>query len=127
MLFEYNRVAEKYKEAFVNYECSLKIELKWDNYLSIKRKMYDYRLPLQIGYRRFIDFMVQKDGEELKLISDDGEADYYSYGESVNVTWIHWLWGEKNFFCWLVSEKGDLAPSCFMKRQIYWQNVRGDY
>lgn len=98
MLFEYNRVAEKYKEAFAKYECSLKIELKWDNYLSIKRKRYDYRLPLQIGYRCFIDYMVQKDGEELKLISDDGEADYYSYGESVNITWIHWLWGVRKIF-----------------------------
>ncbi len=91
MLFEYNRIAEKYKEAFDKYQCALKIEMRWYNCMSIKYKSYNYRIPLTNGYICCIDFSVQKNGEDVKLESEDGEVDYYSLGDSTNISEITWL------------------------------------
>lgn len=91
MRFKYNELAEKYKDAFAEYHCSLKLEMRWYNCMSIKQKVYNQRIPFKNGYICFIDFSVQQNGEDFKLISNDGEADYYLLADSTNITDITWL------------------------------------
>lgn len=95
MLYAYNQVYDKYKEEFVKYQCLLNIEMKWYNCYSIKSKLVDYRIPLKIGYICHIDFVVQQNGEDIKLECEDGEVAYYELGNSINVTAIDWWLGKR--------------------------------
>lgn len=72
----------KYKEAIVSYAplfnkegCELKLELGWSNF--IRETWSANRIPLRNGYRCYIYCLVEKGGEEVRIKSDDGEADYY--------------------------------------------------
>lgn len=91
VLFKYKQIADRCKEKFIKYQCSIKLEMKWYNCMSIKQKVFDYRIPLKNGYVCFIDFSVQQNGKDIKLKSNDGEVDYYLLGDSSNITEITWL------------------------------------
>lgn len=91
MLFEYNCMVEKYKEAFAKYQCLIRFRMEWYNCLTIKQRPVDYRIPLKNGYVCFIGFSVQKNGEDIKLKSDDGEVDYYVLSDSLHITEINWM------------------------------------
>lgn len=120
MLSEYNHMAGKYKEAFAKYRCSLRLNMRWYNCLTIRQKVTDYRLPLKNGYICFIDFGVQKDGIDIKLKSDDGEVDYYMLSDSLHITEINWF-----IFCKKINLFSDLED--FEKELVYYLQMLERY
>lgn len=72
----------KYKDAIVSYSplfnkvgCELKLELGWCN--PIRKTWSANRIPFRNGYECYIYCLVEKGGEEVRIKSNDGEADYY--------------------------------------------------
>lgn len=90
MLYEYKCTADKYKEEFMKYQCMLRLKMEWYNCISIKQRVSDHRIPLESGYVCYINFSVQRNGKDVKLKSNDGEADYYILSDSLHITEINW-------------------------------------
>lgn len=95
MMLKFNEIAKKYEEVFSEYGCSLKMQMQWDNCLSIRQSVVNYRILLKNGYICSIYFYIEKDGKKLRLQSDDGEADWYELSNTSDITWITWILGWK--------------------------------
>lgn len=76
MLAKYKKVVDVYLPLFNENGCSLKVELGWLN--SIRKKWSKNRLPPKNGYECHVYCLVERDGKEIRINSDDGEADYYT-------------------------------------------------
>lgn len=82
MLEKYLKILDSYRTIFEQHNYSLKVGCRWTNFL--KKEYSAHRLPFKNGYRCYIYCEVQKDGKEVHIESNDGEADYYA----LSVSWI---------------------------------------
>ena len=80
MLEKYSKIISGYSSLFDQYDCSLDVELFWSD--SVSEKNSNFRLPFHIGYTCYVCCEVLRDGKEVKVKSNDGEADYYSLSAS---------------------------------------------
>lgn len=87
MLEKFSEIIKSYSTIFEQYNCSLKVGLYRDNFL---KKSCSYRcLPFENGYSCYIYCEVQKDGKEVHIKCDDGEADYYSLSTVWRISYIY--------------------------------------
>lgn len=75
MLKKCIRFMDNYTDVFKKYNCSLKIGLFWRNFL--KNKVSENRLPFKNGYECCVYCEIQRDGKIVRIISHDGDADWY--------------------------------------------------
>lgn len=75
MLNRYIDIIRPYFTVFNKMGYELKVELGWVNFL--QKTWSSKRLPLKNGYECYVYCLVEKDGEEVRIQSSDGEADYY--------------------------------------------------
>lgn len=87
MLEKYLNILDSYRTIFEQYNCSLEVGCGWTNFL--KKKYSTYRLPFENGYECYIYCEVQKDGKEVHIESNDGEADYYALSASWTISSIN--------------------------------------
>ena len=75
MLNKYANAIYPYLPLFNKIGYELKVELGWYN--SLQKTWSAKGLPLKNGYECRIYCLVEKDGKEVQIESNDGEADYY--------------------------------------------------
>lgn len=75
MFEKYKKAVEPFVPLFAEIGCSLRLEQQWVN--QIHHTWSTERLPLEKGYECWIHCIVERDGEEVHIISTDGEVDYY--------------------------------------------------
>ncbi len=75
ILNEYKKAAEIYLPAIEEIKCTLQISLGWSN---IAKNIWSASpiLP-QNRYECFVYCVIQKEGKEVRVPGEDGEADYY--------------------------------------------------
>ncbi len=76
MLCECERIYDRYKEAFAEYQCTIMFKLSW----TIKRKVFEHRPLLKWGYCCCVEFCVQKDGKKVWIIDPEGEYEILEDG-----------------------------------------------
>lgn len=86
MLEKYNKLIEKYYSSFNEFGCSLRVKIFWSDFFS--KKCSDERLKFHNGYECYVCCEVIKNDSVVKIISDDGEADYYDLETSFIITSI---------------------------------------
>ena len=75
-MFEvYTHIINDYTEAFNQYNCVLKVECGWSNFL--KKNNSSQRLSFVNGYSCYIYCNVERDGKVVRYEDKDGEVDYY--------------------------------------------------
>ena len=84
---EYKKVVDSYLPYFLKCGCTLKLEMEWRN--PILKTWAPVRLPMKNGYKCYIYCVVQKDGEDVQIKSNDGEADYYSLSMDCMISSIY--------------------------------------
>lgn len=75
MFKKYKEIVDLYVPLFYKSECTLKLELGWTN--SLRKTWSAEGLPLINGYECCVYCIIEKNGKEVHIKSDDGEADYY--------------------------------------------------
>ena len=75
MFRKYKDIVDLYVPLFNKSECTLKLELGWVN--SLRKTWSADGLPLTNGYECYVYCIIEKNGKEVHIKSDDGEADYY--------------------------------------------------
>jgi len=92
MLERYHELIQKYASLIKSYNCEISLGLYW---LNSNTKEYseskipinqDSRIKIQNGYVCYVFCSVIRDGEIVKIESDDGEVDYYLLSETWQVT-----------------------------------------
>lgn len=91
MFEKYNKLIEKYYSSFNEFGCSLRVKIFWSDFFS--QKCSDERLKFHNGYERYVCCEVIRNDSVVNIISDDGEADYYTLETSFIITSI-----EKHIF-----------------------------
>ena len=76
VLHKYIRAAEVYLPMIEKKGCTLKISLSWFNIS--KNTWSDSPIVEETSYQCFVCCEIQKAGKEVRVTSEDGEADYYS-------------------------------------------------
>lgn len=90
MLNKYIDIIRPYFMVFNKMGYELNVELGWVNFL--QKIWSSKRLPLKNGYECYVYCLVKKDGEEVRIKSDDGEADYYPLITSWMISSISRKW-----------------------------------
>lgn len=75
MLNKYIGIIRPYEIHFRKIGYELKVELGWAN--SRQKIWSSNRIPFMNGYKCYVYCLVEKDGEIVRVESNDGEADYY--------------------------------------------------
>ena len=84
MLEKYSEIISSYAPLFNQYDCSLEVKLSWCEHIGDgKRKGSDSRLPFRNGYNCYVCCDVKRDGKLVRVISNDGEVEYYD----LSVAW----------------------------------------
>jgi len=75
MLKKYSEVVDVYAAAFAQYNCILKVELGWSNFL--KKYNTENRLPIENGYECYVCCNIERNGRVICYEAPDGEEVYY--------------------------------------------------
>ncbi len=75
MFDEYKKIANLYCPVFSQYGCTLEMKLGWTN--TLHKTWSPNRLRLKNGYECYVYCVVLRNGKEVRIVSNDGEADYY--------------------------------------------------
>ena len=86
MFEKYNKLIEKYYSSFNEFGCSLKLKILWNDFSS--KKWSEELLKFHNGYECYICCEVNKNDSVVKIISNDGEADFYILETSFIITSI---------------------------------------
>lgn len=81
-LNEYKQVINSMIPQFSQYGCTLETSLFWKE--SFKSNAKSFRPDFKNGYECYVCCTVFRDGKEVRIISDDGEVDYYD----ASVCWM---------------------------------------
>jgi hypothetical protein len=93
-LIKYEQYLEKFGPVLQEYGCTIKTGLWWTNSLA-KSGSY-HREELKNGYECYVYFAIEKNGETVRIPSDDGEADYYLLSMSYMISAINRRWWKLN-------------------------------
>lgn len=117
MFAKYKKIVNSYLPLFLEKGCTLKLELEWAN--PIRKIWSANRLPLKNGYVCHVYCIVEKDGKEIKIKSDDGEADYYTLGTSWMISSIYRRFHKLNISLYPSVDDADIDLNVFLSQIKY--------
>lgn len=87
MLKKYQEVAKQYLPLIREYGCELHLELGWSN--TLRKEWSPDGLPMKNDYRCYAYCGIERNGEVVRIESNDGEADYYPLDCAWTISEIH--------------------------------------
>lgn len=76
MLGIYSEKIQAYAVPFETIGCTLKVGLMWKNFFDADNVAFQ-RVRIRNGYECYVYCSVQKEGQEVRIPSNDDEVDYY--------------------------------------------------
>ncbi len=115
ILKQYQKAAEGYLPAFAEKGCTLDISLQWSN---SRKKIWSLTpLPLENQYECAVCGVLRKDGKEVRIPGEDGEADYYPLGRSWVISDVSRKWAKLRVVVWPeVDSDFSQDMACFLEQ-----------